>query len=104
MRHEDYHTRGQKQRDTSAAGASICALHMGCCAHNMHAILGQALEPEAERQARKQRVADALAQYKRQAGLQVEPRAEAAAKLVYARGEELMRRVRRRRCACACSA
>lgn len=54
----------------------------------------QALEPEADTAARKARVAEALLQYKQQAGLVVDPQAEAAAKLAYGRGEELMQRVR----------
>lgn len=53
----------------------------------------QALEPEADTAARKARVAQALLQYKQQAGLVVDPQAEAAAKLAYSRGEELMQRV-----------
>jgi hypothetical protein len=53
----------------------------------------QALEPEADTAARKARVAEALLQYKQQAGLVVDPQAEAAAKLAYGRGEALMQRV-----------
>ena len=62
----------------------------------------QALESEAETEARKQRVANALRNYKQAAGLEVDPQAEAAAKAVYARGEQLMRRVRG--CAVPCHA
>ena len=56
-------------------------------------LLVQALEPEADTAARKRRVAEALLQYKQQAGLVVDPQAEAAAKLAYSRGAELMQRV-----------
>lgn len=54
----------------------------------------QALESEADTLARRQRVTQALAQYKKQAGLEVDPEAEAAARAAYERGVELMRGVR----------
>lgn len=53
----------------------------------------QALESEAETAARKKRVQDALSQYKKKAGLEVDPIAEASAQEAYDRGVELMRRV-----------
>jgi hypothetical protein len=66
---------------------------MRCTFRNCRACT-QALESEAETAARRKRVADALRNYKQAAGLEVDPRAEAAAKAVYARGEALMQRVR----------
>lgn len=53
----------------------------------------QALETEAVREARKKRVAEALSNYKKQAGLEVDPAAEEKAREAYNRGVELMQRV-----------
>jgi MOSC domain-containing protein YiiM len=55
--------------------------------------MSQALEPEAETLARKQRVQAALSQYKKKAGLEVDPVAEASAQGAYDRGMHLMQRV-----------
>ena len=53
----------------------------------------QALESEEERSARRKRVAEKLSSYKKQAGLLVDPLAEAAAQDAYGKGQELMRKV-----------
>ena len=53
----------------------------------------QALESEEERAARRKRVAEKLSSYKKQAGLLVDPVAEAAAQDAYGKGQELMRKV-----------
>ena len=53
----------------------------------------QALESEEARAARRKRVAEKLSSYKKQAGLLVDPVAEAAAQDAYRLGRELMRDV-----------
>lgn len=50
---------------------------------------GQALETEAEEEARKQRVAAALAEYRKVAGLDIEPEVEDAAMELYEQGQAL---------------
>lgn len=58
-----------------------------------HAALLQALETHEARAARSKRVAEKLSLYKQQAGLVVDPAAEAAAQEAYNRGQDLMREV-----------
>ena len=57
------------------------------------AVTMQALESEEARAARRKRVAEKLSSYKKQAGLVVDPVAEAAALEAYNLGQELMREV-----------
>ncbi|CAL5221509.1 g3713 [Coccomyxa viridis] len=52
---------------------------------------GEALETEEAKAARRKRVAEKLSSYKKEAGLLVDPVAEAAAQEAYNRGQELMR-------------
>ena len=56
-------------------------------------LMMQALETEEARAARRKRVAEKLSSYKKQAGLVVDPAAEAAAQEAYNVGQELMREV-----------
>lgn len=52
------------------------------------------METEEAKAARRKRVAEKLSSYKKEAGLLVDPVAEAAAQEAYNRGQELMREVR----------